>query len=289
MLAFVLGVIAWFSWSGFGPRLRRRAIHSKSDKRRASRKKPPWVQEEVIKLKALMPHEGCRTIASAFNARNTRKGETVGKTYVAEVLKRHASRVLKLQRDIKNRRRVQGQRNLVWGMDLTFLTHHCETPVLGIMDHGTRALLCLRPLVDRSTTGLLRVLLDVMEHCGRPRFLRTDNETLFTSRRMRLALLFLGIRKQTIDPFCPWQNGRIKRLFRTLKERLYPWWQSVGVPDDVQVDLDVFKTWYNHARPHQSLASLTPAMAWAARTGHRKCPRFFQAWDGLLTGWTPPP
>ena len=88
---------------------------------------------------------------------------------------------------------------------------------------------------------------------------------------------------------CPWQNGRIERLFRTLKERLYPWWQSVGVPDDVQVDLDVFKTWYNHARPHQSLASLTPAMAWAARTGHRKCPRFFLAWDGLLTGWIPPP
>src|SRR6266511_2017024 len=52
--------------------------------------KPRWVREEVIRLKALMPGAGCRTIAHVFNRRfAVRKGMTVGKSYVAETVKRH--------------------------------------------------------------------------------------------------------------------------------------------------------------------------------------------------------
>ncbi len=232
-----------------------------------------------------MPHEGCRAIAAAFNARNVRKAESVGKTFVAQVIKQHAFRVLEMRKEMKNRKRCQGPRNLVWGMDVTFLSADQPIPVLGILDHGTRSLLNLRKLVDRSTIGVSRILLDVIELYGRPKFVRTDNELIFNSRRMRIAFWFLGIRKQTIDPFCPWQNGRIERLFGTLKQRLVPWWQKVGFPKYIQTDLDTFKIWYNHARSHQSLAGLTPAMAWSGITNHRKPPRYFNDWDGLLTGW----
>ena len=31
--------------------------------------KPPWVRQEIIRLKALMPHTGCRRIADNFNRR----------------------------------------------------------------------------------------------------------------------------------------------------------------------------------------------------------------------------
>jgi len=171
-------------------------------------------------------------------------------------------------------------------MDLTFLLGGVEPiPVLGTLDHGTRRLLRLRPLVDRSTIGVLRVLLDAIESYGRPTFLRTDNEAIFNSLLMQFALWVVGIRKQTTDPFCPWQNGRIERLFGTLKERLTLWWRQVGMPDDVRVDLDTFTSWYNHARSHQSLEGLTPAMAWSGTTHHRNPPRYVRAWDGILTGW----
>ena len=290
MLIVLLWVIAFIRIWLFRTHFARKRPPPGPSLRRVSRKKPQWVCNEIIRLKAMMPHEGCRTIAAAFNARYTRDRESVGKTYVAETLKRHAARVLELRKTIKLRKRGPSPRNRVWSMDITFVSIDLKPiPILGILDHGTRAILHLRPLADRSTIDILRILLSNIKQFGRLEFMRTDNEPIFNSKLMRLALRFLGIRKQTIDPFCPWQNGRIERIFRTLKERLYPWWQSVGVPEDVQVDLDVFRTWYNHARAHQSLSGLTPAMAWAGITGHRKCPRFFLAWDGLLTGWIPPP
>jgi hypothetical protein len=33
------------------------------------RAKPEWVRKEIIRLKALIPHAGCRTIADSFNRR----------------------------------------------------------------------------------------------------------------------------------------------------------------------------------------------------------------------------
>jgi transposase InsO family protein len=231
-----------------------------------------------------MSHEGCRSIAKAFNALNQQKGESVGKTYVANTIKKHQLQIRLLRGELKNRPRRQGPRNLTWGMDLTFIARDKRSePVLGILDHGTRALLVLGELRDRSTIGILRVLLDVIEKFGRPRFLRTDNDGVFASPFFSLALLSLGIRHQRTDPHCPWQNGRVERLFHSLKERLCAWWTTAGAPDDVQHDLDTFRVWYNHARPHQSLAGLTPAMAWDGVTRARST-RFYSNWKGTLAG-----
>lgn len=268
------------------PGLLRRAQHPERATHPYLRAKPAWVADQVIKLKVRMPHEGCRSIARAFNSLHRQKGESVGKSYVAQVIRRNQARILLERRKLKRRPRQQGPRNLTWGMDLTFLDPN--RVALGIIDHGTRCLLTLRQVRIRTSVEILRFLLDTIETYGRPRFLRTDNELVLTSFTMRLALLVLGIRPQTIDPFCPWQNGRIERLFGTFKHRLRLWRAQAGVPDHVQPDLDTFRRWYNHVRPHQSLDGLTPAMAWAGLTEHRTTPRFFTAWDDILTGWISP-
>ena len=41
--------------------------------------KPRWVRQEIIRLKALMPDAGCRTIMHSFNLAD-RRSMTVGKT-----------------------------------------------------------------------------------------------------------------------------------------------------------------------------------------------------------------
>src|SRR6266571_4414260 len=52
--------------------------------------KPQWVRAEVIRLKALMPGAGCRTIAHVFNRRfAVSRQMTVGKTYVADTVRRN--------------------------------------------------------------------------------------------------------------------------------------------------------------------------------------------------------
>lgn len=249
-----------------GARFIRRPVHPLKETHGYVQKKPEWVCKEVVRLKALMPQAGCRAVATTFNSLHHAKGERVGKTYVAKIFKRHGLEILQARRKLKNRPLTQGPRGLTYAMDLTFV-HEDAPPVLAVLDHGTRALLSLRALHLRTTIG----------------------ERIFTSWKMTWALFLLGVRPQRIDPYCPWQNGRVERVFRTLKEKLSAWWHAAGKADDIQGDLDTLRTWYNHARPHQSLAGLTPALAWAGVTQSRKEHHFFEAWDGILTGFVTRP
>lgn len=52
--------------------------------------------------------------------------------------------------------------------------------------------------------------------------------------------------------------------------------------------LRLFRLWYNHVRPHQSLTGRTPAEVWDGVDTYRHPPKraiWFEAWDGLLTGY----
>ena len=109
-----------------------------------------------------------------------------------------------------------------WALDLTFIPAaggRCH-PVLGIVDHGSRLALRLKVLPTKCTWTLLGHVCLAIAAFGRPRSIRTDNESMFTSKLWRRALKFAGIRHQLSDVGCPWQNGRIERLFGTMKSVL---------------------------------------------------------------------
>lgn len=250
--------------------------------------KPSWVPEEVIRLKALMPEAGCRLIAATFNRRlRPTLGETVSKSYVAELLRQRAYEVQVLRRWIKNRRPREVPRNLVWGVDLT--THADATGmrrhVLAIIDHASRAALALEALPDKSRRTVLPILMRTFRLYGRPRFIRTDNERIFSGFGFWFTLLLLGVRRRPTEIGCPWQNGRVERLFGTLKAKLRA--AQVISGDHLVLALRQFRFWYNHVRPHQNLGALTPAEHWAGL----RCPaRFkreywFDAWECLLQGY----
>jgi transposase InsO family protein len=252
--------------------------------------KPPWVRQEVLRLKALMPASGCRKIAITFNhLHQHRRGVSVGKSYVANVLRDSQEEVLRLHTELKHRRPRRLSRNLTWAMDLT-TTAAGDPPILGVLDHGTRACLALRTLRSKASIVILRKVLDLVERYGRPKYLRTDNEAIFTSRLFRLGLALLGIRQQRSAPFAPWQNGRIEKFFGTFKEA----WQlrigSGGSRAIDQDDLDQYRAWYHHLRPHQHLDGWMPAWAWAKKMPNlRRKPRLYSAWEGVLGGyyWKP--
>jgi len=90
--------------------------------------------------------------------------------------------------------------------------------------------------------------------------------TILTSRVFKLALALPGIRHQTTDPHCPWQNGRVERFFGTLKTSLDQ--LAVASSDAPNSALGEFRFFYNHVRPHQNLAGATPAEAWAGVNPH---------------------
>jgi putative transposase len=253
---------------------------------RRSAPKPAWVRREVIRLKSLLPDEGCRKIADRFNRLHDGRGQRVGKSYVADVIRDHQREILELRRRRKKPpRRIP--RNLIWAMDLTFLpTPGGPSPVVGLIDHGSRACLALVPTRTRSAIGLLRIVFDAVERFGTPKILRTDNEPAFRSWLWRFALTLLGIRAQRTRPFAPWENGRIERFFGTLKRT----WRSAtdrGYQlDDLGLEMARFRAWYNFLRPHQHLEGRTPADSWEGTTvrvgGGRK---LYQEWGGALRGF----
>ncbi len=251
--------------------------------------KPAWVISEIIRLKALMPDAGCRTIANIFNRRfAASRRMTVGKSFVADMLRRHQYEIQVLRREIKHRVPRPAPRNRVWGLDLTGKGDVAGNihMIFGLIDHGSRALLSLVALPNKCSWTLLGYLFLAIGKYGKPLAIRTDNEACFTSRLFRAVLLLAGIRHQRSELHCPWQNGRIERLFGTLKQKLDRW----CVADTVQLadDLKIFRFWYNHVRPHQHLGGNTPAEAWDGISPFAtkiKSEFWFEAWDGLLQGY----
>lgn len=252
--------------------------------------KPEWVRQEIIRLKALMIHDGSRKIADTFNRLyEHKKHMTVGKTYVCETIKKHLYEIQVLRRKIKHKKPRPLPKNLIWSLDLTQVPDDGQQNHLlfGALDAGTRACLQLQHIPTKASITLLRCLLDTIEQYGKPKIVRTDNEACFISRLFRFGLWLLGIKHQRTQVCCPWQNGKVERLFGTLKEKLKHYPIPAG---QLTNDLALFRLWYNHTPPHQHLNGKTPAEAWNRQQPNPKGKHYyFNEWDGALAGLYLPP
>ncbi len=251
-------------------------------------RKPAWVIGQLVRLKALMPEPGCRSLADVFNRRfmGTR-GVSVSKSFVAYTLRARRYEIQQARRDIRARRATIGPRNRVRGLDLTGKRDGGggDHAILGLIDHGTRRRLALKVAPDISSWSLLGHLFRAIGRYGKPRAIRTDNGSNLTSRLFRAGLKWAGIRHERTEVGCPWQNGRIERVFGTLKSRLDRW--AVADGRELGHALDLFALWYNVVRPHHHLDGRAPMEAWSGINPYRWPRRavWFSAWDGLLVGF----
>ena len=220
-------------------------------------KKPAWVKEKVIYLKVHLPDDGCRKIAIHFNNMYADKNISVSKSYVYRIFIAYGYEILQQRKKMRNKQPYKKKKNKLWHMDLTTID---KRQIFGVLDAGSRTLLTLKHLQSKSTITLIRTLLDAIELYGKPKAIRSDNEKVFTSKLMRLALWLLGIKRQTTHIASPWQNGKIERLFGTMKQAftklVFPTTQSL------EEGLKEFRFFYNHIRLHQNLDYNTPANVW---------------------------
>jgi len=249
-----------------------------------NRKKPKWVVDKIIYLKVIMPDNGCGSIANTFNRLYLTKGESVSKTFVYEKLKAHAYQVKCKRRDMKSRCPKASAINVTWGIDLTTINiDGRQRLILGIIVHASRALLCLQELKSKHSIIILREVIQTIKLYGFSPKIRTDNETCFTSKLIKLALKLLTIKRQTTDIACPWQNGRIERCFGTFKQK---WRQVTFNPPlcQLQTELNIYQTWYNIIRTYSNLDGRTPAEIFTRAIPNGKA-KLVTAWDGVLVGY----
>ena len=103
----------------------------------------------------------------------------------------------------------------------------------------------------------------------------------------KTSITLLGIKHQRSDKHCPWQNGKIERLFGTFKQCLKRYTLS---SNHLGAELSEFKTWYNYCRPHQGLKGKTPAEQHDQKTANSEGHGFYtRFWQGALTGFYLPP
>ena len=217
--------------------------------------------DALTELARRSPQCGCRALANLFNRTYHDTGVSVGKTYVSDILREYRMKIAKPQRyahDIQTACPIC----TTWGVDMT--EHRCSPdrpqPIFGIIDHGSRRVLKLDTLREKSSMALLRLLLDAIEHYGKPKKIRTDNEAVFTSLAFAFALCWIGIRHERIEPQCPWMNGRIERVWSTFKQLLRMF--DLRNEAELQATFELLKETYNQRRPHQSLSGHTPVEAW---------------------------
>lgn len=252
------------------------------------RKKPQWVIDEVIYLKAVNPVLGGRKIADLFNRKfEAKKGMTVSKSYVYDKIKQNQYQIQVLRRVMKHKRPKALPKNVCWGMDLTTVTDEQgnQHQILAVVDYGSRRCLCLQVTKNKRSITLLKCLTEAVIHYGKPKSVKTDNEAVFTSVVFECGLKLLGIKHQKSDIACPWQNGRVERFMGTFKTHIKQ--LCVTSFQQLTVALPEFQFYYNTVRPHQYLDGKTPDEVWHGIDVFRQRPKRiyrYEAWDGLLTG-----
>ncbi len=226
--------------------------------------KPQWVIDKIIYLKAIMGKQvGCRKIANTFN--RLYKSETVGKTFVANTIQKYQYKIQQQRYRIKQKLPLEVAINHTWAMDLSF---YSSQMLLGILDHGSRKLLHLQPIQNKSSWALLGYLCLTIAKYGKPKKLRTDNEIIFNSFVFKTFLKLVNIKKQTTPVASPWCNGRIERLFGTLKPIIKT--HYIESYFTLNSFLTQFKYWYNNQRTHQNLNRRTPNDIWYQNNKNRR-------------------
>ncbi len=253
------------------------------------RRKPDWVRLAVLALGRELPLAGYRTLAYCFNLHHVGqldghgRGVTVSKSFVSALLRvqRYAAVQARQRAYTAKREPIQ----TTWGMDLTGLPlmDGSSLAVFGVIDHGSRAILSLSPVVKRNSLVLLGKLLLAMGSYGLPHSVRSDNEGVFKSLAFTVVLTLLGVRQQFTELASPWQNGRMERFWGTLKFELQTTVrrsvaQGIAVQTRMKFAsvaamgclLEAFKSSYNGERPHQSLEGDTPAAVWNGQVATAK-------------------
>jgi transposase InsO family protein len=150
-----------------------------------------------------------------------------------------------------------------------------DTEILAWLDDHSRLILHLT--CHRRVTGpvVLAAFRAAAAQHGVPASTLTDNGCVYTTRlaggrggrnAFEHELRRLGVKQKNGKPNHPQTQGKVERLWQTLKKWLAAQQPQPATLAQLQALLDTFTSHYNHQRPHRSLDhGATPAAAYAAR------------------------
>jgi transposase InsO family protein len=179
------------------------------------------------------------------------------------------------------KRFVFARPNECWQSDWTgwALADASPAGIAGTLDDHSRYIPALRAGAgDADAVLVWEVMLAGFAECGIPSMSLSDNGIVYTGRfhahtaAFETNLRALGVQTINSAPFHPQTCGKIERFWQTLKK-----WLSAREPattiDELNAQLEQFRTFYNHQRRHRALGGATPAQAFHAGVKARPADR----------------
>lgn len=130
--------------------------------------------------------------------------------------------------------------------------------ILNIMDEYSRE--CLLSFASRRITSseVVEFLVELFCQRGLPEYIRSDNGSEFTARKVRKFIRDLGTLPAFIEPGSPWENGYIESFNGKMRDELLNC-EIFDTMQEAEVLIERWRTYYNTIRPHSALEYMPPA------------------------------
>jgi len=235
----------------------------------------PEVEAQVIELRQTLQESGHdagpHTIAAHLHREHGASPavSTVWKILtrhdliIAEPKKRPRSSYLRFQAELPNE---------TWQSDFTHwkLASGEGVEILTFIDDHSRLALSVTAYPVVTVQLVLTQFRQTIDNYGPPASTLTDNGFVFTTRSrggrntFENELNLLGIDQKNGKPNHPQTQGKVERFQQTLKKWLRTQPPATTI-EDLQTQLESFRSYYNTIRPHRSLDQRTPAETYTAR------------------------
>ena len=232
---------------------------------------PVELEDEILRLRKSLPLDnGAQTIAYHL-ARSGWPAPSVATIHRA-LVRRGMVVAQPHKRPRSAWRRFEWPRpNDAWQIDATCwaLRSGREVWVMDILDDHSRLVVAARVCAGPTGEAAWAALCDGATRHGLPAHVMSDNGSCFTGRfsdgeaAFERDLRALGVRHIRSTPGHPQTCGKLERFHQTLKR----WLRGKALARShaqLQDQLDDFIAFYNHQRPHCSLAGDTPSERWHA-------------------------
>lgn len=216
-------------------------------------KKTPQLRQWVAQVMKQYPFYGCRRVA-----------HEIEKQYGYEVSMKPVYELMKELRPKKDRvipeEIIVNQPDLIWHMDMTQIRIYKgrKQYIFGVMDACTRQIHYIMNYHRKTSKSAVECLEWALKKADTtPKELWVDNGRMFIAKAFKEYVKKQGIKLHYLDKGSPWQNGKIERLFGTIKTEWIKY-RRYRTPEALNNSLKEFRRWFNNEREIQKLDYKTP-------------------------------
>jgi len=151
-------------------------------------------------------------------------------------------------------------RNHVWSYDFIMdqTMDGRKIRFLNIIDEFTHECLASIPRRRWRNNDIIEVLAELMVTRGCPEYMRSDNGSEFTAKKIRKWFFDVGVITAYIEPGSPWENGYCESFNSRMRDEFLNG-ELFGNMYEAQVLTKRWIDYYNGIRPHSSLGGRPPA------------------------------